>query len=238
MWVYHTGPIGQFGSLTYILASFEIVSKGTFYMWDCVKAYTFQTGPLWKPRLPENFSQVKLGFFSFYICFIRLKFAVLFVHWNKPNSANQLLNFNCNSYPLVWFHCVPFHYRAKIPIQTNIVLSLIGCKEKSYFRRQISIKSFGNACSFSFSMSPSVVASFACFLSDIPLTLIMTFKSPSTSQRNSFQMMLLTMQLLPHRHFHFIMTTFFFLILVSCVFENNKELSCKLLGVTKRYNLQ
>ena len=120
----------------------------------------------------------------------------------------------------------------------NIVLSLIGCKEKSYFRRQISIKSFGNACSFSFSMSPSVVASFACFLSDIPLTLITTFKSPSTSQRNSFQMMLLTMQLLPHRHFHFIMTTFFFLILVSCVFENNKELSCKLLGVTKRYNLQ
>ena len=67
----------------------------------------------------------------------------------------------------------------------NIVLSLIGCKKRSYFRRQISIKSFGNACSFSFPMSPSVFASFACFLSDIPLTLIMTFKSPSTSQRNS-----------------------------------------------------
>jgi hypothetical protein len=113
VWVYNIGRIGQFGSLTYILASFEIVSKGTFYMWDCVKTYTFQTGPLWKPWLPENFSQGKLCFFSFYICFIRLKVAVLFVNWNKPNSANQLLNFAFNSYPLVWFHCVPFSLQSK-----------------------------------------------------------------------------------------------------------------------------
>lgn len=133
MWVYNIGRIGQFGSLTYILASFEIVSKGTFYMWDCVKTYTFQTGPLWKPWLPENFSQGKLCFFSFYICFIRLKFAVLFVHWNKPNSANQLLNFACNSYPLVWFHCVPFHYRAKIPIQTKHCLIFNWLQRKELF---------------------------------------------------------------------------------------------------------
>ena len=174
--------------------------------------------------------------FTFVLSGSRLPFCLF-------TETNQIQRINC--WTLIAIHIRSFGFivshfitEQRYQFKRNIVLSLIGCKEKSYFRRQISIKSFGNACSFSFSMSPSVVASFACFLSDIPLTLIMTFKSPSTSQRNSFQMMLLTMQLLPHRHFHFIMTTFFFLILVSCVFENNKELSCKLLGVSKRYNLQ
>ena len=113
MWVYNKGHIGQFGN--FIFWS-QPKTNSELKTWFDMKSNFYGVKKLdWKnSKLTgcENLNCLKnslgrLFFVSFKICFI--KFAVLLVCSNKPNSATQLLKFACNSYPL-WFRVFRFYF--------------------------------------------------------------------------------------------------------------------------------
>ena len=133
MWVYNTGPVGQFGNLTFIFwncfkwAYLNLGSCQSIFVRKHIPNWSFvETMIAWKLLSQQTIS---FFFFSFEIYFIPLlKFAILFVFSKKLNSAKKLLNFACNSCPLstfgfiVLFIIAEQRYQFKLNILNCLIL--------------------------------------------------------------------------------------------------------------------